>query len=155
MEQYRGVETTVVSVEDGRCELECDYCFWCEEMLEVIPNLKDRLKEFALVKFRTGEHAILIEGAIYTKEDLMNCDGFTIELSDFNSDLKDVYDIDNNIVAFSNFANKHNAITALLQNIPVKWDWEREEIRKMTIAEVLEVAQDVMECEIKIVEEIK
>jgi hypothetical protein len=152
LKNLRGKEVTIEGYTlAGRIGVHESAFLFSKEMLEPVLSLNEQLKEFALVKFRTGEHAILIEGAMYTKEELMNCDGFTIELSDFNSDLKDVYDIDNNIVAFSNFANKHDAITTLLQGKSVVWDWQRQEKKKMTQSEI----EEELGYKIEIVEEKK
>jgi hypothetical protein len=118
-------------------------------------NLKEQLKEFAIVKFRNRDRAILIEDAFYTAEDLYNSDSSLARLENFSVDLENKYDTDYNITAFRNIESKHDAITALLQKTTIVWEWERVKPKKMTLTEILEVVQDVMECEIEIVEEVR
>ena len=155
LEQYRGVETVVVSMEDGFYELDCNYSFWCEEMLEPIISLKEQLKEFAIVKFRNRSRAILIEGRFYTAKNLHNSDNFASDVLNFDCNLQNRFNKDYDVAKFKNVENKYDAITALLQKRTIVWEWERVKPKKMTLAEVLEVVQDVMECKIEIVEEIK
>jgi hypothetical protein len=143
LEQYRGVETIVVSIESGFYELDCNYSFWCEEMLEPIISLKERLKEFTIVKFRSGTIAIALYEAdkifFYAKEHLLKSNGSAVHCGELKETLESVkvswlFSVD----AFKTFSNSHEAITSLLQEKSVMWDWERTEVKKMTQSEIEE-----------------
>ena len=120
---------------EGRSEL------WSESVLRSL-SLKEQLQEFAIVRLRDGVKTILLSTGdkyrLFTKEMLVRRAFCSIKHESYSDEL--CYDQleRNDVMAFANFKNHHDAIATLIQGCEIEWDWEREENKQMTQSEIEE-----------------
>jgi hypothetical protein len=105
-----------------------------------VARVKNRLKEFAVVKFRNNTSAILLkkeehEGNFYSKRNLLENLFCEKRMENYNERLEHIafpQSIEHDIIAFKNFTDYHEAITTLLQHRPIKWEWSSIEQKEIT-----------------------
>ena len=103
-------------------------------------TLKNRLKEFAIVKFRNNSQSILLrkneyEGELYSKENLLNNLFRETGMESYNEHLEHIafpQSDQHDIIAFKNFTDCHEAITTFLQHRPIEWEWNSIEQKEVT-----------------------